>query len=129
VLTGALELAPNFKLWWDPRVKQNAEPSHAYPRFSTHALAQCLQLGETVRGLAKTGPPRAARGSLVLNAKDPAIDNAAATDIWKLWRSHGATTDTYTFENLDVRHDIIEPLTYPAASELVYPFLLQLLCA
>jgi esterase/lipase len=129
VLTGALELAPNFELWWDPRVKQNAEPSHAYPRFSTHALAQCLQLGETVRGLAKTGPPRAARGSLVLNAKDPAIDNAAATDIWKLWRSHGATTDTYTFENLDVRHDIIEPLTYPAASELVYPFLLQLLCA
>jgi esterase/lipase len=129
VLTGALELAPNLELWWDPRVKQNAEPDHAYPRFSTHALAQCLQLGETVRGLAKAAAPRAARAILVLNDKDPAIDNAAARDVWDLWRAHGAATDTYTFENLDVRHDIIEPQTYPAASELVYPVLLRLVCA
>lgn len=126
VFTGALELAPNLDLWWDPRVKQNAEPDHAYPRFSTHALAQCLQLGESVRKLAKKEPPRAARAILVLNAKDPAIDNAAARDVWELWRSSGAATQTYTFENLDVRHDIIEPQTFPAASELVYPVLLQL---
>ncbi len=129
VLSGTLELVPNLDLWWDPRVKQNAEPEHAYRRFSTHALAQCLQLGETVRGLATAHAPRAARGILVLNAKDPAIDNAAARDIWELWRSHGATADTYTFENLDVRHDIIEPVTFPAASELVYPVLLQLVGA
>jgi esterase/lipase len=129
VLTGAHELAPNLELWWDPRVKQDAQPDHAYPRFSTHALAQCLELGETVRALAKTDAPRAARAILVLNAKDPAIDNAAARDVWDLWDSHGATTQTYTFENLDERHDIIEPQTYPAASELVYPILLGLLSA
>ncbi|MGD0472264.1 MAG: alpha/beta fold hydrolase [Candidatus Velthaea sp.] len=126
VFAGALEFVPNLELWWDPRVKQNAEPKHAYPRFSTHALAQCLQLGETVRGLAKSAAPRAARSILVLNAKDPAIDNAAAQEVCELWRSHGAPTQTYTFENLDVRHDIIEPVTFPAAGELVYPILLQL---
>ena len=129
ILTGALELAPNLELWWDPRVKEHAEPDHAYPRFSTHALAQCLQLGESVRDLAKTDAPRAARGILVLNDKDPAIDNAAARDVWELWRTHGAATETYTFENLDVRHDIIEPQTYPAAAELVYPVLLRLVSA
>ena len=128
-LTAVLALAPNLELWWDPRVKQNAEPRHAYPRFSTHALAQCLKLGETVRSLAHTDAPRSARSILVLNAKDPAIDNAAASAVWQLWRARGGTTDTYTFENLDVRHDIIEPVTYPDAITLVYPVLLELLAA
>jgi esterase/lipase len=45
-LAGALTLAPNLQLWWDPRVKAKLGPDHAYPRFATHALAQCLELAQ-----------------------------------------------------------------------------------
>jgi esterase/lipase len=126
-LAGGLMLAPNLEMWWDPRVKEHAEPSHAYPRFATHALARCLQLGERVRRLAQDTAPLAAHSTLVLNAKDPAIDIAAARGVWTLWRKHGAATGEYVFENLDVRHDIIEPTTYPDAPRLVYPVILQLM--
>jgi esterase/lipase len=125
-LAGALEHLPNLQLWWDPRVKEHAEPAHAYPRFATHALAACLQLGAGVRDLAQEAPPQAALSILVLNDKDPAVDNGAARDVWALWRQHGGTTDAYTFENLDARHDIIEPVTFPDAARLVYPVLLRL---
>jgi esterase/lipase len=128
-LAGALSVVPNLELWWDPRVKEHAEPDHAYPRFATHALAQCLELGERVHHAARDEAPRAARSILVLNAKDPAIDNGAAREVWALWQARGAVTDVYTFEDLDTRHDIIEPATYPAAAQLVYPVLLQLLSA
>ena len=128
-LAGALTLAPNLELWWDPRVKAAVGPPHAYPRFSTHALAQCLDLGAQVRAAAGQAAPQAARCVLVLNAKDPAIDNGAARAVWARWAEHGARCDTYTFENLDVRHDIIEPATYPAATTLVYPILLDLLAS
>lgn len=128
-LAGALDKLPNLQLWWDPRVKERAEPAHAYPRFATRALAACLQLGANVRELAQEAPPRAALSILVLNDKDPAIDNGAARDVWSLWQQRGAVTDTYTFENLDARHDIIEPVTFPDAPQLVYPVLLRLASA
>jgi esterase/lipase len=127
VLAGALELAPNAELWWDPRVKASAKPDHAYPRFATHALAQCLDLGRRIYDAAPRAPARAASSILVLNAKDPAIDAGAARDVWSALRAGGSSTVVFTFENLAARHDIIEPVTYPAAATLVYPVLLQLL--
>ncbi len=126
LLAHALAAVPDAELWWDPRVRERALPDHAYPRFSTHALAQCLELGETVRTLAATAAPRTATTILALNAKDPAIDNGAASEVWARWRALGAHVDQYTFENLDARHDIIEPTTYADAPELVYPVLLRL---
>jgi alpha-beta hydrolase superfamily lysophospholipase len=126
-LAGALTLAPNLQLWWDPRVKAKLGPDHAYPRFATHALAQCLELGQRVRRAARERAARAAQSVLVLNAKDPAIDNAAAREVWSLWERRASPTARYTFENLDARHDIIEPSTFPAAQTLVYPVLLRLL--
>ncbi len=125
-LAGALALAPNLELWWDPRVKAAARPDHAYPRFATHALAQCLDLGHRVHADARSSAAKARDCILVLNAKDPAIDNGAARAVWTAWQSHGTPTDVYTFEDLDVRHDIIEPETYPQARTLVYPVLLRL---
>lgn len=126
-LAAALQIAPNAELWWDPRVKGSAKPDHAYPRFATHALAQCLDVGRRVYAAARTAPARAATSILVLNAKDPAIDAGAARDVWSAWRAHGSSTAEFTFEHLAERHDIIEPATYPAATTLVYPVLQQLL--
>jgi len=128
-IAGALAHAPDLELWWDPRVKEHAEPDHAYPRFSTHALAECLQLGETVRDAARESAPLTPHATLVLNTKDPAIDNAAARDVWALWRDRGAVTAEFEFTDLDTRHDIIEPVTYPQAATLVYPVLLRLAAA
>ncbi len=129
VLAATLARAPNFELWWDPRVKAGVGPPHAYPRFDTRALAACLKLGERIRGIACEAPALAANSLLVLNAKDPAIDNGAARAAWKLLRRRGSSTSEYTFEDLDVRHDIIEPTTYADAATLVYPVLLDLLTA
>ncbi len=129
LVAGALAAAPNAELWWDPRVREHAPPDHAYPRFSTHALAHCLGLGQIVRESADTAAPRTATTTLVLNAKDPAIDNGAARDVLARWRAHGADADEFVFDNLDVRHDIIEPTTYADAPTLVYPVLLRLAAA
>lgn len=129
VLAGALALAPDVQMWWDPRNRENVGPAHAYPRFPTHALARCMQLGERVRELARAGAPQTARSTLVLNAKDPAIDNAAARDVWALWRERAAPVDEYIFDDLDARHDIIEPETYADAASLVYPVLLKIVQA
>lgn len=126
-LRAVLGRAPNLELWWDPRAKGSVGPPHGYPRFATHALARCLQLGEIVHDLARSAAPLAAFCRLVLNAKDPAIDNGAARAVWKLWRDRGAAADEYIFENLDTRHDIVEPQTYSRAAELVYPVLGRLL--
>jgi hypothetical protein len=126
LLAGALALAPDIELWWDPVRKERVGPPHGYPRFPTHALARCLQLGENVHDLARTTSPLTARSTLVLNAQDPAIDAAAAREVWKLWRDRGVAADEYVFRDLDARHDIIEPETYPAAPLLVYPVLLAL---
>ncbi len=126
-LAGTLEAVPNLELWWDPRKRAAAGPDYGYPRFSTRALARCLQLGARTRDLARTDAPRAQRCTLVLNVKDPAIDNAAARDVFALWRRHAARADTYAFANLDARHDIVDPQTYPQARTLVYPVLLELI--
>ncbi len=124
-----LALAPNLEVWWDPRVREAALPDHAYPRFATHALAACLALGQRVRAAARDAAPAADRTILVTNAKDPAIDNGAARDVLELWTAHGAATGQYVFETLDVRHDIIEPTTFPAAASVVYPVLIDLMTA
>jgi esterase/lipase len=128
-LAGGLALAPNLELWWDPRVKDRVGPAHAYPRYATHALAACLKLGERIRAIARDRPALAAQSILILNAKDPAIDNRAARDVWSLLQQRGSRTSEFTFENLDVRHDIIESTTYADAGRLVYPVLLDLLTA
>ena len=60
---------PNFFLWWDPRLKASLQPKTAYPRFSTHALAQTLRVGDDVHKAAEKqqtagGAHRAGRQSV-----------------------------------------------------------------
>jgi hypothetical protein len=125
-LAGTLLLAPDVYLWWDPRNRENVGPAHAYPRFPTHALANALMLGESVRALARTATPRSARIVMAINDRDPAIDNGAALALLEAWQAQGAAAGAYHFRDLDARHDIIEPTTYADAARLVYPVLLDL---
>ena len=55
---GVMQSLPNRFVWWDPRVKAKiAGCPHGYPRWATHALAQMMRMGASVRrDAAKTGP-------------------------------------------------------------------------
>jgi esterase/lipase len=118
---------PNQWMWWDPRVKENCKPDHAYPRFPTHALATLMEFGEGAFKVAQTAPPLAQRCVLALNAKDPAINLEVARQLWEIWRGRAQMVETFTFTDLPAIHDIIEPTTYLQAPDLVYPRLVDLM--
>jgi esterase/lipase len=122
----ALKL-PNIWLWWDPNLKEGTKPLHAYPRFPSHALATSMQFGDGVFRLAERVPPLAQRCVLAVNDKDPAVNNKVSAALWATWSRHAEMLQTYTFTNLERRHDIIEPTTYPDAERLVYPVLVDLM--
>jgi alpha-beta hydrolase superfamily lysophospholipase len=118
---------PNQWLWWDPRLKEQTRPLHAYPRYPSHALATLMLFGESVFRLADRAAPLAERCVLVVNDKDPAVNNKVSDQLWTRWLQHGEMVQTYTFTDLAERHDIIEPATYPDAPRLVYPVLVDLI--
>jgi esterase/lipase len=118
---------PNAWVWWDPRLKENTKPDHAYPRFPSHALATLMLFGEGVYRLADRVPPLAQRCVLVVNDKDPAVNNNVSAALWKKWAGRAEMVQTYAFVDLDKRHDIIEPTTYADAPRLVYPVLVDLI--
>jgi esterase/lipase len=118
---------PNIWLWWDPRLKEGTKPLHAYPRYPSHALATSMQFGDGVFRLAERVPPLAQRCILAVNDKDPAVNNKVSAALWSMWSRHGEMLQTYTFTNLEPRHDIIELTTYPDAKRLVYPVLVDLI--
>ena len=125
-LVKILEFLPNRWMWWDPSAKANAPPPHAYPRYPTHALAAVLAFGELIFRAAAKAAPGATHSILVTNRKEPAVNNNVTRGLWQTWLQGGAMVQTYEFEDLDLRHDIIEPATYPDAERLVYPVLVDL---
>jgi pimeloyl-ACP methyl ester carboxylesterase len=121
--SATLAALPNADMWWDPIHKEQLPPPHGYPRFPTHALAQCLKMGEEIAARAKKTAPLGRRNILVLNDHEPAVSNDAARDVWSSWRAYDTDIEEIVLRDLDVRHDIIEPTTYPQARTLVYPTL------
>jgi dienelactone hydrolase len=121
--SATLAALPNADLWWDPVHKEQLPPPHGYPRFPTHALAQCLKMGEEIAARAHDTAPLGRRNILVLNDHEPAINNDAARAVWSSWDAFNTDLEQIVLRDLDLRHDIIEPTTYPQARTLVYPTL------
>ena len=71
--------------------------------------------------------PAAPRCTIVLNAQDPAVNNAAARELAGRWQRDGAGYTLAIWDDLDKVHDVIDPSTYPGARTLVYPRLAGLL--
>ncbi|MDQ2872993.1 MAG: hypothetical protein M3R35_07700 [Candidatus Eremiobacteraeota bacterium] len=116
---------PNAFLFWDPRIKEKQRPSTAYPRFSTHALLQCLRIGDAVRTQSASAPPAADSVYVVTNREDPAVNNgvtAGVVERWKRLRPNAAAA--FQFDGLPKNHDIIDPDNPLARTEVVYPTLL-----
>lgn len=119
---------PNLFLWWDPRVKGAILPDTAYPRFATHALMQNLRLGGIVYDAAATTACKAGRVSIVVNPRDPGVNNAAAFETVKRWKDLCSGTVEYIeIPGLKVNHDIIDPGNPDQQTAIVYPKLIEVL--
>lgn len=117
----------NLFLWWDPRVKEKSLPLHAYPRYPAPALGACLAFGKRVRSSAKTKPPKARHTIVVTNAHEPACNNGVTRALVNAWSAQAANVLSEEFDDVGVRHDIIELDTYPEARTTVYPRVLELI--
>jgi alpha-beta hydrolase superfamily lysophospholipase len=123
---GAMGRLPNRFVWWDPRHKQNLPgPPYAYPRFSTHALAQTQRLGVELIRAASKSPPLAESVWMISNGADLAVSNAAGATLVNRWRTNGAANvHTYQFpKQMKLFHDLVDPLQPHAQPELVHPVL------
>jgi alpha-beta hydrolase superfamily lysophospholipase len=127
-LARALLLLPNAFLPWDPGAIDMREiPTYGYPRFSTHVLARCMQLGLQVYDAAAARAP-AGRVTMLVNPREPACNNALAVEIARRFaRERPGSGDVVELAGLPANHDIIDPTNPHAAVGLVYPRLLELL--
>jgi carboxylesterase len=124
-LGATLRVAPNAFSWWDPRVKEAQLPPHGYPRFSTRALGQCLSMSTTMQP--HEYEQRARRAVVVLNPRDPVINNSFAARRFAQLRLMGVEVETTSLSRAPAMHDIIEPQIPQARTEFVYPRLIELI--
>jgi len=125
---------PNWYIWEDPELKDDALPYHNYPRDSTRALGQILRLSLATQALAQQNTPAAGAILVITNLNDPDLDNGATGKVVDLWRAHGAK-DVQTYQipaDLHLGHDLTDlqqPDRNAAAviSAIVYPKLLELI--
>jgi alpha-beta hydrolase superfamily lysophospholipase len=128
ILSALAQMMPNLFVWWDPRIKAAQRPKTAYPRFATHALMQTLRIGNDVYAQARSRAICAKRTVMVLNARDPAVNNRASQATlarWKALRPDAISSATYA--DLPSNHDIIDPDNSLARTDVVYPRLLDIL--
>lgn len=118
---------PNFFPWWDPFHRERTKPFHAYPRFSTHALAQLMGIGDAVRRTASTGTFLAQGLALALSEGEPIMNNAETLEVCDLFAARGVAVRKEIFTGLPERHDIIEPTLENQPIDIVYPALIRLL--
>ena len=121
-------LLPNSFTWWDASLKEAIGPSYAYPRYSTRALAQNLQLSLAVQAQAKQGRPAVPVIIVVTNANDTSVSAPLIKEIVGVWQ-RSSTTQVRTYEfgaALKLGHDLIDPTMSFQRTDVVYPKLLEL---
>ncbi len=127
VMNIMLVLPVSFE-WWDTDLKEKIGPSHAYPRYSKHALAQFMKLGFATQVRSWGTAPAAHRVIVVTNANDTSVNNALTFDVVQHWQKDGAHIETYEFPlSLGLAHDLIDPEQPAPAIEIVYPRLIELI--
>lgn len=126
------KVAPHLKniyIWWDPRVKEKiVGPPYAYPRFSTHSLAQIFRLGRHIYDVSANMPARAKHLKSITSDFDTAVKNAITYDILDHWERHGITIERFTFPaSQKVWHDMIDPNQTFQQVDLTYPVIIRML--
>jgi esterase/lipase len=126
--TKILSALPNLDIWWDSKQKQTIKPPYAYPRISTRAYAAMLGVGVAVRAAARQEAPRTGSLAVVLNAFDPAVNNAATEQLIRDWRRHGKEVETFVFQkDAKLPHDLIDPSQDDERTDFVYPILTRMI--
>jgi len=119
--------APNRFAWWHPIKRENLQPEHGYPRYSTHAVAQAYRIVHDVFADAAQHALRARRVVVVTNARETTVNNRAARNLVRRWQKLSpGSVETFEFTDLRYSHDIIEPLRSPDLVAQVYPKLLEI---
>jgi carboxylesterase len=114
--------------WWDPALKENIRPDHAYPRYSKFVLGQIMRLGFSVRAKARQSAPGAHALIVVTNANDQSVNNELTGQVVQTWQASGANISTYEFDiGLGLGHDLIDPHDKDANIEVVYSRLIDLI--
>jgi hypothetical protein len=83
--------------------------------------------GDAIFAALATEAPAAASCTVIVNARDPAVNNRVAHNLVARWQARGAPYQSIIWDGLGKVHDIVDPSTYPAARTSVYPRLLALL--
>ena len=123
-----IRILPDVFNWWDPKLREKVGPSHAYPRYSKHTLAEFLRLGFAVQVQGWQSPPAAQRLIIITNANDTSVNNEMTADVVKIWEGHRANIESYEFpSNLDLAHDLIDPEQPNQPIDIVYPTLIDLI--
>jgi hypothetical protein len=122
----AVYTLPSSYIWWDPRVKAASLPPYAYPGFPTHGLAELVFFGDAIVEQAASAKPLASTCVFVLNPNDPAVNNIVSRELLATFRRQGAGYRELDLSDVGIRHDIIDPVTFPQGRELVYPTLVRL---
>lgn len=122
-------LLPNLFRWWNREARERGPgPKHAYPRYSTRALAAVVGLGLAVVRSARRYPPRARDIVVITNAADPAVTNGPIDALLAAWRAQGAVPRSHRFAaQRALLHDIIDPEQPKQQIAYVYPILLDLI--
>ncbi len=119
---------PNRFYWWDPFARERQLPEHGYPRYSTHAVAQGLTLAHELLETALLCEPQADELVLVINAREPAVNNSAIEMLAQRWRARKpGSVQVVRLTGLPYAHDIIEPKRYPGIAERVAPAIVELI--
>jgi carboxylesterase len=120
---------PNFYMWWDPRTKADNPYSiyYAYPGYPTRALVEFLRLGMITRAQAQKSAPKAGKITIILNDAEPAVSNAEALRLYRLWQKHSKANLSEVHFERDMRlpHDIITPGTPGVPIEVINPRLIN----
>lgn len=120
----AFAMLPNGYGWWNEDTKENGGVPHGYPRYAKRTLAQSLRLSYATRRQL----PKSRKMIVVTNANDVAVNNELTYQTIAHWKKQGINLETHEFPlELNLDHDLIEPLHPNANTTAVYPKLVELM--
>ena len=122
------QVMPNQFVWQDAELQENVpNPPQVYPRNATRALSEFMQLGYEIRRDARQKAPTSDSVIFITNAADGAVDLDPIDELIDSWQSQGyeSIIEYHFEEELELDHDLIDPLHPNQKVEISYPVLLD----